>query len=570
VPTTVIEGSKYRIKVNVYDGAEWSGYSSEYTVRARWGLSHHQKDVTISAAAPTSWLVSILDTTAGATSSVTIEYNSSSDGSTLPDAWQADLAAVTKRTHVHYRAWMTAWGASPATSPSVNEVKIIASGFTAQPDFWLPSPISGNGGSIAIDTHAFGTQSLRIDGNGTARVITQTVSLDPHTDYVLQARKRSIGDSGAAVYLTVSGAVVGPVLDQAGGTACHSTLDWDRYTSAYFNSGEATSAVVSCAVDGLAGTTGFFDGIKLERGRVASSWVPGFVGDAAVIDAGGVQIDASAGGVLRLRGSGGLSTDVTVLGVHGLEGPGLGGPIGQMVMWPTASAPTSHLICDGSSLLRAGTYADLFAVIGTTFGAADGTHFSLPDMRGRFPLGVNAGSPALAGTGGSFNHTHTGPSHTHTGPSHSHTMANHTHTMGNHTHTMANHVHSGPSHTHPVSGTHQHSTALANTGMIRGNPYGSGATFTSTQSSTASSISDSRTATLTNAVSSGTTDAAGTGNTGGASSNTSDGPSTNTSDGPSNNTSDAAGTGATGADGTGATGSNNPPYLGINFIIKYA
>src|SRR5205085_39849 len=52
---------------------------------------------------------------------------------------------------------------------------------------------------------------------------------------------------------------------------------------------------------------------------------------------------------------------------------------GMILMWGTTSAPTGWVFCDGSSLLRAGTYAALFAVIGTTFGSADGTHFNVPD-----------------------------------------------------------------------------------------------------------------------------------------------------------------------------------------------
>lgn len=45
------------------------------------------------------------------------------------------------------------------------------------------------------------------------------------------------------------------------------------------------------------------------------------------------------------------------------------------------------LICDGRSLVRA-SYADLFTVVGTTYGAADGTHFNLPDLRGRTLVGL--------------------------------------------------------------------------------------------------------------------------------------------------------------------------------------
>lgn len=44
------------------------------------------------------------------------------------------------------------------------------------------------------------------------------------------------------------------------------------------------------------------------------------------------------------------------------------------------------LLADGRSVLRT-DYPDLFALIGTTFGAADGTHFTLPDYRGRGIVG---------------------------------------------------------------------------------------------------------------------------------------------------------------------------------------
>ena len=52
-------------------------------------------------------------------------------------------------------------------------------------------------------------------------------------------------------------------------------------------------------------------------------------------------------------------------------------------MYGAASAPTGWLLCDGSAVSRS-TYATLFALIGTTYGAGDGsTTFNVPDMRGR-------------------------------------------------------------------------------------------------------------------------------------------------------------------------------------------
>lgn len=65
--------------------------------------------------------------------------------------------------------------------------------------------------------------------------------------------------------------------------------------------------------------------------------------------------------------------------------------IGIVSMFGGTSVPTGFLACDGSSVLRA-TYADLFAVIGTAWGAADGSHFNVPDMRGVFPRGWDNGA----------------------------------------------------------------------------------------------------------------------------------------------------------------------------------
>lgn len=64
-------------------------------------------------------------------------------------------------------------------------------------------------------------------------------------------------------------------------------------------------------------------------------------------------------------------------------------PIGGITAFAGTSAPAGYLICDGSAVSRS-TYASLFAVIGTAFGAGDGsTTFNLPDLRGRFLRGVD-------------------------------------------------------------------------------------------------------------------------------------------------------------------------------------
>jgi microcystin-dependent protein len=70
-------------------------------------------------------------------------------------------------------------------------------------------------------------------------------------------------------------------------------------------------------------------------------------------------------------------------------------PIGTILMWPTASAPTGFLMCTGGSYTRSGTttgcFPKLFALIGTSYGignSVDGTTFTVPNFSGRSPVGA--------------------------------------------------------------------------------------------------------------------------------------------------------------------------------------
>lgn len=80
-------------------------------------------------------------------------------------------------------------------------------------------------------------------------------------------------------------------------------------------------------------------------------------------------------------------------------------PAGAIVAYGGSAAPDGWLLCDGSAVSRT-TYADLFAVLGTTHGAGDGsTTFNLPDLRDRFVRG-KGGSSAIGDTGGAATHLH--------------------------------------------------------------------------------------------------------------------------------------------------------------------
>ena len=98
-----------------------------------------------------------------------------------------------------------------------------------------------------------------------------------------------------------------------------------------------------------------------------------------------------------------------------------GVPAGTVIWTARNTAPTGYLRCDGSLVSRS-TYATLFAAIGTTFDAGDGsTTFGVPDLRGEFIRGWNSGandqsvtSSVDSGRAFGSNQTDLFKSHTHT------------------------------------------------------------------------------------------------------------------------------------------------------------
>lgn len=76
------------------------------------------------------------------------------------------------------------------------------------------------------------------------------------------------------------------------------------------------------------------------------------------------------------------------------------GLTGTILPTVATSAPAGWLLCDGSAVSRT-TYANLFNLVGTTFGAGDGSStFNLPDLRGRAVIGVGTGAGLSARTRG--------------------------------------------------------------------------------------------------------------------------------------------------------------------------
>jgi microcystin-dependent protein len=273
-------------------------------------------------------------------------------------------------------------------------------------------------------------------------------------------------------------------------------------------------------------------------------------------------------------------------------------PVGALMPYAGATAPDGWLLCNGQTPSRT-TYANLFAVIGTTYGAGDGSTFGLPDPMGRAIIGVGSGSGltarALAAKSGAETVVIASgnlPTHEHTLSAHTHTLGNHTHALGNHTHALGSHTHSLQSHTHGITvvgnnfNTSGHSVDHSHIGPSHAHNIPRSLIATAgTNRAVVSSTSNQPTLNV---------DAGGQSSSGGASVDhshnanhghtaSSGGPSNNTSGGPSADSGGpsadsggpSAGSGGPSTANTGNGGFANTalammnPFLALNYIIKY-
>ena len=207
-------------------------------------------------------------------------------------------------------------------------------------------------------------------------------------------------------------------------------------------------------------------------------------------------------------------------------------PTGVVAPFAGSTEPTGWLLCQGQAVSRT-TYAALFAVIGTTYGAGDGsTTFNLPDLRSKFPVGkgTETWSDSLGETGGSKDAVVVDHSHDMT---HGHADNFAVSSLG-----TTNVTSSSDSHSH--TGTLTFPNPPAGLGTASGDvaKVGSGGYSRITRTGSISISSDAHTHT------------------------------TNIAHGHSLTGSVTAFSGSTGPSGVSGANANLPPYVTLNYIIK--
>ena len=340
---------------------------------------------------------------------------------------------------------------------------------------------------------------------------------------------------------------IGPVYSGAGANAEYTTkghygLSWIRGThpDATAQLGEGVYIYSNGGVIGGIGSAGIYTaGTYYGNGAGithlnASNLASGTLPDARLSGTyNGVNISGNAGtankwttprsltftggatGTGNLDGSGNVSIALTVppsahthtiAQVTGLNAELIAAaPPGLIGAFATLAVPAGWLKCNGAAISRT-AYAQLFAVLGTHYGAGNGsTTFNLPDARGEFIRGLDEGrginpNRVLGSIELSQNLSHTHAATVAAAGTHTHPVTGTATSAGEHTHTAPraqnNNVGGGSpnfttanllngttaatnsagEHTHPVTGTaassgaHVHPTTIAAEGGTEARP----------------------------------------------------------------------------------------------------
>jgi hypothetical protein len=323
-----VDNTTLTITVQIEDSLALLSTVVSTTYKTRFGMAVYRKDL---GKVPVAWGTPSVTATVPSGSSVNIQYGTNTaSAATAPTAWYSALSAAPKAQYLFYRVWLlpTPGGASPSLD------KIVVPFTDTKPalDFWYGhqnQSALGPQWSIDESEYVYGSRTItcEVPGAGPYVAFSSRMSLKKGHTYIISGLMRSEGNSGALirlvtdtgtqVYDAAGAPVQTPIIDETRDWMDPATEDVIRYSSQPFTAPADMDVFIVLRTGGTAGSQAWFDAIKLEESTVATPWQPGSLG-AAVLDAGGVQIDGTKGGVFRIRGSEGNPLDVVQGGSRGL------------------------------------------------------------------------------------------------------------------------------------------------------------------------------------------------------------------------------------------------------------
>jgi microcystin-dependent protein len=146
----------------------------------------------------------------------------------------------------------------------------------------------------------------------------------------------------------------------------------------------APNQTVNISAAGISSVTGTYPNYTINT--------PNHIAGAGISVSGATITNSAPDKTVTLTGTG--ATSITgVYPNYTVNSPIVSGiPVGTILPFAGSTVPAGYLICDGAQINRI-TYANLFSVIGSSWGNGNGTTtFHVPDFRGRFMRGQNAGS----------------------------------------------------------------------------------------------------------------------------------------------------------------------------------
>ena len=320
-------GASVAITVAVETTEVLQGTSPAVSFTPRWGVTVHRRDLGTDPV--TGWGTPTIASTVPSGASLVVEYNANASGA-VPTTWFSALSSAPKARYVFYRAWFIP---SASAGPTLHSIVIPAQFAVETADHWHGTIAANSlpGAQWSIDTgeYVYGTRSITCENNGvTQGTFSKRIKVRAGRSYILTGLMRAEGNSGAAIQLYDSDA--GAVLSNETGDLIQTEvlvqsrewfeadqLDVYRYASPIWVAPSDMDVQIRLRSSGVVGTQSWFDAIKLEESTVATPWNPAAVG-AVSLDAGGVQVDGTKGGVFRLRGSTGGARDTVELGSRGL------------------------------------------------------------------------------------------------------------------------------------------------------------------------------------------------------------------------------------------------------------